>query len=136
MISAEIAAVESLLRARLRPATSGKRFVLDTYHALKNPAFKLTERQAIYLWKLVHLYRRQMPCYLVTVAEFVKREDRLPGCLGLPEDHRPPVSRVKPARAGSAPPPPAALRSAAAAMPEPAAEQVELFPELKHLTAL
>lgn len=131
MIPAEFDAVIYLSRASLRPATSGKRFVRETAAALaQNTDYKITERQALYLWKLVYLYRRQLPPALVAFGVFVHRFDRLPDELAAPGEHRPPVARVRPIR-------PAAASLAPVSPGEPApVEQVELFPELKHLTAL
>ena len=92
-------ALNALECASMRLASSGKRFRKDmSRERERNPDFKMTARQALYLWFLVDMYRRQ-----------IKDDDlkgwgahrRLTGELPpiyLEGDHREPVVRVKKAK--------------------------------------
>lgn len=62
MISLENEALDALARTSMRVASSGKRFRNDMiFHRQQDPQYKLTKRQALYLWSLVDMYRRQIP---------------------------------------------------------------------------
>lgn len=62
MIPLEKKALERLHLVSMRIASPGKRFRNDiTYRLEQDPSYKLTERQALYLWYLVDMYRRQIP---------------------------------------------------------------------------
>jgi hypothetical protein len=99
MTPQEHRALDALERASLRLGSSDKRFRKDmSWEREHNPEFKMTARQASYLWFLVDRYRRQ-----------VKEEDlrawaahrRLTGELPpiyLEGDHREPIVRVKKAK--------------------------------------
>ena len=61
MIELEHRALNSLLNCSMRLGSNGKRFVHDLGWRLKHePDYRLTEKQAIYLWGLAYTYRRQI----------------------------------------------------------------------------
>ena len=78
-----------LSQCRLRLASGGKRFVREH---VDQPETKLTELQAIFLWGLVHMYRRQIPdVELLRLGKQCKDTGALPAGISQPEDHRDPV---------------------------------------------
>ena len=72
MILLEHRALDALLNVSMRPATSGKRFRADIdCQRRHDPGLKLTKAQALLLWNLVYLYRRQIKdSELRQLAEF------------------------------------------------------------------
>lgn len=93
----ENAALDALELASMRIASAGKRFRNDMLAQRRaDPAYKLTERQALYLWSLVFLYRRQIPNrHLLGCAEYRQIHAELPP-IYLEGDHRAPVMKEKP----------------------------------------
>jgi len=62
MIVLEELALAALNETSMRIASAGKRFRRDILGQLeRNPDLKLTKNQALYLWYLVDMYRRQIP---------------------------------------------------------------------------
>lgn len=96
MIELEKKALEALGNVSMRPASAGKRFRNDlVYHMRVQPEMKLTARQALYLWKLVYTYRRQISDPdLLTPAAIAHKTDMLPD-IYLLGDHREPVPPVE-----------------------------------------
>jgi hypothetical protein len=99
MTDFEDQALAALAGVSMRLGSGGKRFRNDMlWHREHEPGFKLTARQASYLWFLVDMYRRQI------TSEDLKAfgvHRRLTG--ELPEiyiegDHRLPIIKVKSAK--------------------------------------
>ena len=86
MTDLEHRAFLTLSRCRLRLASGGKRFVREY---VDQPETKLTELQAIFLWGLVHMYRRQIPdAELLRLGAQTKATGELPVGIYQPGDHR------------------------------------------------
>lgn len=102
MTELENQALDALARASMRMGSSGKRFRNDLLHqrehdeaANLDTQFKLTARQASYLWFLVDLYRRQIQDdKLRGYGAYRRLTGELPD-IYLPGDHREPVVRAK-----------------------------------------
>lgn len=61
MIELEKRALAALGGVSMRIASAGKRFRNDVSYRLgQDPEYRLTKRQALYLWFLVDMYRRQI----------------------------------------------------------------------------
>lgn len=61
MIELEKRALAALSQCSMRIASAGKRFRNDMVWKMEHePAYKLTKGQALYLWYLVDMYRRQI----------------------------------------------------------------------------
>lgn len=97
MIPLEKKALERLDLVSMRIASAGKRFRNDvTYRLEQDPTYKLTERQALYLWYLVDMYRRQIPEQDLKDYGAQRRiTGELPD-IYLEGDLRPPVGKRKP----------------------------------------
>jgi hypothetical protein len=89
-------AMEALGKVSMRLASSGKRFRRDIQWEMDNTRdFKLTKRQALYLWFLCDMYRRQIGDEeVLRLAQYRKLYDELPP-IYLEGDHREPVQRKK-----------------------------------------
>jgi len=101
MTALEQRALSALYSATMRMASAGKRFRRDiAWRVDKDPDYKLTERQARYLWLLVDMYRRQIQDKeLLALGAHVKLTNELPPDIYLPGDHREPIAKKqKPAR--------------------------------------
>ena len=92
MTPEENRALDALERVSMRLASAGKRFRRNmSWEREHAPGFKLTARQARYLWLLVYLYRRQIKDQqLVGYGVHVKITDELPE-IYLEGDHAPVV---------------------------------------------
>lgn len=104
MTEFENQALNALAGVSMRLGSGGKRFrndllwYRDHNHAANLADYKLTARQASYLWFLVDMYRRQIEDE--TLKSFGAHR-RLTGELPdiyLPGDHREPIVRVKKAK--------------------------------------
>ena len=104
MIPLEHRALDALERASMRIASAGKRFRNDmSRERERNPDFKMTARQALYLWSLVYTYRRQIKDEeLRRWGLHRKLTDELPP-IYLQGDHREPITRAKSQKAKEAP---------------------------------
>jgi hypothetical protein len=73
-------ALDALQRVSMRTGSNGKRFRRDiAWQRERNPGLKLTERQALFLWQLVHLYRLQVADEeLKRIGAQAKEAGRLP----------------------------------------------------------
>lgn len=113
MIELEKQALTALAGVSMRMGSSGKRFRNDMCGRMADPDYKLTERQALYLWFLVYTYRRQITAASIrsldrTHAQLLRRIvelgtqrkmlDELPGGVYLEGDLRDPVDPKKPKR--------------------------------------
>jgi hypothetical protein len=94
MTPQENRALDALEHVSMRMASSGKRFRNDMSGQREHaPDFKLTARQALYLWFLVDMYRRQIKDEeLKGWAAHRKLTGELPP-IYLEGDHREPVER-------------------------------------------
>lgn len=62
MTPLEVRAIDALHNCSMRLGSSGKRFRRNIEDARRSdPEFKLTAAQALYLWQILHTYRRQVP---------------------------------------------------------------------------
>jgi hypothetical protein len=93
-------AMSALLNVSMRLASAGKRFRRDIEWQMEHePEKKLTRRQAMYLWFLCDMYRRQIKDEQVLAwSRYRRLYDELPP-IYLEGDHREPVERKKKARA-------------------------------------
>lgn len=89
MTEIEKRALIALNNVSMRIASAGKRFRNDQCWHLENDAdYKLTRKQARYLWLLIYTYRRQVKdAELRRFGEYVKVHDELPE-IYLEGDHR------------------------------------------------
>jgi len=91
MIPQEIRALNALSKVSMRLASPGKRFRNDMLGRIEDPDYRLTRRQALYLWYLVDLYRRQIhDDELLAWGQHRKLLDELPP-IYLEGDLRPPA---------------------------------------------
>lgn len=95
MIELEKLALTALNGCSMRLASSGKRFRRDIAWRLEqDPQYKLTERQALYLWNLVYTYRRQiLDARLIELGTQRKMLDMLPESIYLEGDLREPAPK-------------------------------------------
>jgi len=96
MTPEEDRALKALNTVSMRLGSSGKRFRSDLNSQMDNAEDKrITERQAMYLWFLCDMYRRQIKDVKVLHwAEYRRLYDELPP-IYLPGDHRERASRKK-----------------------------------------
>jgi hypothetical protein len=79
MIGAEIRAALALGACRFTPASFDKRFVRGLAGEARTTK-RITDKQAVLLWELVHRYRRQIEDEeLLKIAKAVKEGARPPG---------------------------------------------------------
>jgi hypothetical protein len=99
MTEFENQALDALANASMRIASGGKRFRNDMiWHREHEPGFKLTARQASYLWFLVDMYRRQIKSEdLKAFGAYRRLTGELPE-IYVDGDLRPPIVRVKKAK--------------------------------------
>lgn len=99
MTPEEKRAMKALSTVSMRIASSGKRFRRDIEWQMEHePDKKLTLRQAMYLWFLCDMYRRQIKDeQVLTWARYRRLYDELPP-IYFAEDHREPVKRKKKVR--------------------------------------
>jgi hypothetical protein len=96
MTPEENRALDVLGNVTMRVASSGKRFFKDMCaRQRQNSDFKMTARQARYLWLLVDLYRRQIRDErMKALGAHVKLTGELPP-IYLEGDHAEPIRREK-----------------------------------------
>lgn len=98
MTPIEIRALDCLNKVSMRIASSGKRFRRHMNWELENEErtnipFRMTARQALYLWFLVYMYRRQISdADILGYATQRKLTDELPP-IYRDGDHREPVRK-------------------------------------------
>lgn len=99
MTPQEHRALTALECVSMRLGSSGKRFRKDmSWEREHNSEFKMTARQALYLWFLVDMYRRQIKDEeLKGWASYRRLTGELPP-IYLEGDHREAVMRVKKAK--------------------------------------
>jgi hypothetical protein len=92
MTELEKKALNVLEHVSMRMGSSGKRFRNDLIYQMRvAPEMKLTRPQALYLWKLVFTYRRQIgEAELLTPAAIAHKTNMLPD-IYLATDHREPT---------------------------------------------
>lgn len=99
MIELEKRALSALAHCSMRIASAGKRFRNDMVWKMEHePAYKLTEPQALYLWFIVDMYRRQIKDgELRRIGAERKITGKMPEGIYLEGDLRPtPVRAVRP----------------------------------------
>ena len=90
-------ALNALEKCSMRMASSGKRFRNDLiYFRSRDPQYRLTKKQASYLWLLVDMYRRQIPdVQLIGWGSYRKITGEIHPDIWLEEEHRPPIEKKK-----------------------------------------
>jgi hypothetical protein len=94
MIPEEQRAMTALGKVSMRIASPGKRFRRDIQWLMEYvPDFKMTKNQALYMWFLCDMYRRQIKDEeILRWAEYRKLYGELPP-IYLEGDHREPIQR-------------------------------------------
>lgn len=96
MTELEREAIDALCGCSLQAYSASKRFIQDMAGHSRDPQYHLTNRQAVYLWQLVHMHRRQITSVILRRhGEAVHREGKLTPELESPTERRAPVEEKR-----------------------------------------